>query len=77
MVDWKLEYAFVLIPSFILLTPEITFELIFDLIFYFCFSVMACAAGQGNPDTATSIYDFKVNDIKGNEVILLIALGII
>ncbi|CAO1385856.1 unnamed protein product [Diamesa hyperborea] len=33
-------------------------------------SVMACAAGQGNPDTATSIYDFKVNDIKGNEVSL-------
>lgn len=32
---------------------------------------MACAAGQGNPDTATSIYDFKVNDIKGNEVIVL------
>lgn len=31
---------------------------------------MACAAGQGNPDTATSIYDFKVNDIKGNEVIV-------
>lgn len=38
----------------------------------FCFflnisSVMAAAA-QGNPETATSVYDFNVKDIKGNDV---------
>lgn len=31
------------------------------------FSVMA-AANQGNPDTAKSVYEFNVKDIKGNEV---------
>lgn len=26
------------------------------------------AANQGNPETATSVYDFSVKDIKGNDV---------
>lgn len=28
------------------------------------------AANQGNPETAQSVYEFTVNDIKGNEVSL-------
>lgn len=28
------------------------------------------AANQGNPDTAQSVYDFNVKDIKGNDVSL-------
>lgn len=28
------------------------------------------AANQGNPDTATSVYDFTAKDIKGNDVSL-------
>lgn len=28
------------------------------------------AAAQGNPDTATSVYEFNVKDIKGNDVSL-------
>lgn len=31
---------------------------------------MAAAAGQGDPKTAKSVYEFTVNDIKGNEVSL-------
>lgn len=37
------------------------------LLFY---SVMAASAGQGDPKTAKSVYEFTVNDIKGNEVSL-------
>lgn len=33
------------------------------------YSVMA-AANQGNPDTAQSVYEFNVKDIKGNDVSL-------
>jgi succinyl-CoA synthetase alpha subunit len=29
---------------------------------------MACSANQGNPDTAKSVYEFTVNDIKGEPV---------
>lgn len=28
------------------------------------------AANQGNPETATSVYEFNVKDIKGNDVSL-------
>lgn len=34
------------------------------------FSVMACSANQGNPETAQSVYEFTVNDIKGEPVSL-------
>ncbi|XP_070508321.1 uncharacterized protein [Chironomus tepperi] len=33
-------------------------------------SVMACSANQGNPETAQSVYEFTVNDIKGEPVSL-------
>lgn len=35
----------------------------------FRYSVMA-AANQGNPETAQSVYEFNVKDIKGNDVSL-------
>jgi len=34
------------------------------------YSVMACSANQGNPETAQSVYEFSVNDIKGEAVSL-------
>jgi hypothetical protein len=36
----------------------------------FVFSVLACTESQGNPDSANSVYEFKANDIHGQEVCL-------
>lgn len=40
------------------------------LFFVIVHSVMAAAAQQGDPKTAKSIYEFTVNDIKGNPISL-------
>ena len=36
--------------------------------FYLFFSVLACSSKEGSVSSASSVYDFTVNDIHGNPV---------